>query len=247
MKQKTRSDLLRGGSQICDHFVAEKSLRSDTVRGVHMQKATETASDLTETIRSKIVSGKLISGERINESRLSEELGVSRTPVREALFRLEQEGFINSGPKRGFVVRALSAREVRELYPIVWTMEGLAVYESGQLIQLVVPDLEKINQEFSQSGRNPDKSIRLDSEWHMALLSKCPNTALVDLTESLRLRLKRYDAVYMREEDLLKTSVQHHSKIAQHLCEGEVDRAVSMLKMHWRFGMESLVVRIKQQ
>jgi len=211
-----------------------------------MQKATETANNLTETIRSKIVSGELVSGERINESRLSEELGVSRTPVREALFRLEQEGFIDSGSKRGFVVRELSAREVRELYPIVWTLEGLAIYESGQLIQLLVPDLEKINQEFSQSGRNADKSIKLDSEWHTTLLSKCPNTALVKLAESLRLRLKRYETVYMREEDLLKTSVQHHSKIAQHLCEGEVDRAVSMLKMHWRFGMEGLIIRLKR-
>ena len=212
-----------------------------------MQEATEPRQQLTDLIRAKLVSGELASGERVNESRLGEEFGVSRTPVREALFRLEQEGFLNSGSKRGFVVRDLSATEVRELYPIVWTLEGLAIYESGQLIQLLTDDLEQINQEFLLSTNNPEKSIQLDSNWHKTLISKCSNKTLREMAESIRLRLKRYEAVYMREEELLQTSAQHHSKIAQQLCAGEIDRAVSMLKMHWRFGMESLIIRLKDK
>jgi DNA-binding FadR family transcriptional regulator len=78
--------------------------------------------DLRLKVLERILNGKLSPGVRVNESRLAKELGVSRTPLREALFQLEREGFVRSDRDRGFSVEPMSAREIRELYPMLWTL-----------------------------------------------------------------------------------------------------------------------------
>src|SRR5579884_1831884 len=80
-----------------------------------------------EIVRDRILNGDFAQNSRIVESTLCDELGVSRTPMREALFRLEQDGLVRQDQNRGFSVMPLTAREVREIYPIMWTLEILAV------------------------------------------------------------------------------------------------------------------------
>src|SRR4028119_956924 len=75
----------------------------------------------------RILREELAPGARLSDSALAGELGVSRTPVREALLRLEREGFLEVDVGRGFFVKPLSAGEVREVYPILWTLEVLAL------------------------------------------------------------------------------------------------------------------------
>ena len=76
--------------------------------------------ELSRIVRERIVEGELAPGTRIKESRLAEELGTSRTPLREALINLEQEGFVRSELAHGFSVEPLSGREMRETYPILY-------------------------------------------------------------------------------------------------------------------------------
>ena len=72
---------------------------------------------------------------------MAAELGASRTPLREALFSLVHEGLIDATPDRGFSVKPLSSREVREIYPILWTLESLAVQTNRRNFSPVVPEL----------------------------------------------------------------------------------------------------------
>jgi len=90
--------------------------------------------DLRRIVLERIVSGTLAPGVRIKEARLAEELGTSRTPLREALIKLEQEGFVRSELAHGFTVEPISGREVREIYPLLWTLETLALRSSGNAI-----------------------------------------------------------------------------------------------------------------
>src|SRR6516164_2816173 len=83
--------------------------------------------DVHALLRERIVSGGLMPGNRLQDVQLAAELGVSRTPVREALLRLEGEGLVESDPNRGFFVAPLSRKEVLEIYPIVWSLECLAL------------------------------------------------------------------------------------------------------------------------
>src|ERR1041384_548116 len=117
--------------------------------------------DLRRIVLERIVRGELAPGVRIKESRLAEELGTSRTPLREALIHLEQEGFVRSELAHGFSVESLSGREVRETYPILWTLEVLALRSSGNVIYSLLGELSKINAELANSGE-PEARLRLD-------------------------------------------------------------------------------------
>src|SRR6516164_1747566 len=83
--------------------------------------------DIHALLRERIVKGGVPPGNRLQDVQLASELGVSRTPVREALLRLEREGLVESDPNRGFFVAPLSRQEVLEIYPMVWALKCLAL------------------------------------------------------------------------------------------------------------------------
>ncbi|MBX9692190.1 MAG: GntR family transcriptional regulator [Cyanobacteria bacterium] len=184
------------------------------------------------------MSGAIPEGSRIVESALCEELGVSRTPMREALFRLEQEGLVRQDLSRGFSVMPLSAREVREIYPIIWTLEVLAL----QLTEGDVPIdvLKNLNRSLKKSN-NPDEQHEIDDNWHERLVYGCKNKRLLKQIEVLKQAAHRYELAYMRHSDKAHTSVEHHTRIVKALDQGKMKEATRLLEAHWRFGMQTLL------
>jgi DNA-binding GntR family transcriptional regulator len=205
--------------------------------------------DAREQLLQRIVSGELEPGGRINESQLSLELGLSRTPLREALMTLEREGFVRSEVNRGFIVAAPSSHEAREIYPILWTLEGLALRETGSLAGTILPELERINQEFAAANLEPKQAIQLDSAFHETLISRCPNRRLLELVRSHRQLLQRYEHVLLGDllgdNSLIPHSVAQHAIIIQSLRFNDLNTAVAALEQNWRFGFELLLLRLK--
>jgi DNA-binding GntR family transcriptional regulator len=199
--------------------------------------------DLRRVVLERIVRGELRPGDRIKESRLADELGASRTPLREALFSLEREGFVRSELARGFSVEPLSGREVREIYPILWTLEGLALRASVPLVYLLIDELSKLNSRFATNLR-PDRAIEADTRWHETLLGSCPNRRLNQWLGALRATVRRYEYVYMRNPTLIAESIRQHQKIIDALMDNDIEAAVQRLTRNWQFGMEMLLVRL---
>ena len=199
--------------------------------------------DLRLKVLERILNGKLSPGSRVNESRLAKELNVSRTPLREALFQLEREGFLRSDRDRGFSVEPMSGREIRELYPILWTLECLALRLCGPRATLAVPSLTRLNNEL-RTTRNPKRALILDNSWHETLLASCPNRRLQDDIQGLRLGIRRYELVYMREVPLINVSVHQHQEIIKAVKDGDTGLALEKLEENWRFSMEELLVRV---
>ena len=193
----------------------------------------------------RIVSGELEPGGRINESQLSLELGLSRTPLREALMTLEREGFVRSEVNRGFIVAEPSSHEAREIYPILWTLEGLALRETGLLAGTILPELERINAEFSVPNLEPAQATKLDTAFHDTLISRCPNARLLELVRSHRQLLQRYEHIQMGDPSLIPHSVAQHAIIIQSLRLREVNTAIAALEQNWRFGFELLLLKLK--
>jgi len=216
-----------------------------------LSQATQTAkngrvplrADLRLKVLERILNGKLSPGSRVNESRLAKELNVSRTPLREALFQLEREGFVRSDRDRGFSVEPMSGREIRELYPILWTLECLALRLCGPRATLAVPSLTKLNNEL-RTTRKPKRALILDNTWHETLLASCPNRRLQDYIQGLRLGIRRYEFVYMREVPLINVSVHQHQEIIKAVKDGDTGLALEKLEENWRFSMEELLVRV---
>ncbi len=200
--------------------------------------------DVRQTVLDRILSGELPPGSRITESRLAAELGVSRTPLREALFNLESEGFVRSDLARGFSVAPLSVREVRESYPILQTLEALALRSIGQLAVSAAPELRRINDELAAVAGNSARGQLLDHQWHDVLLAACPNRRLLDLIARLKETVSRYERLYMRDVSLVAASVAQHLRVIEALEGGELDRAVRELEENWSFALETLLVRL---
>ncbi len=199
--------------------------------------------DLRRIVLDRIIRGELAPGVRIKESRLAEELGASRTPLREALIHLEQEGFVRSELAHGFTVEPLSGREVREIYPILWTLEALALRSSGGAVYSLIEALAGINSSLAVAAEAEDR-LRLDAEWHEKLLSHCPNRRLNSIISGLRTSIRRYEQFYMSDSALVLESVQQHRQIIDALQTKQGERAEHLLIVNWRVSMELLLVRL---
>jgi DNA-binding GntR family transcriptional regulator len=202
--------------------------------------------NLRSTLLRRIVVGELEAGKPVNESHLATQLKVSRTPLREALLQLEQEGFIRSDERRGFSVERLSAREIREIYPMIWTLEGLALRSSAVCAHLLVPELARINLEFARA-RTSQRALDLDTQWHEQLTSQSRNRRLLETISALRLGIRRYETVYMADTRLLPESVAQHNAIIDALREHDIDAAIKGLEKNWRFGMEVLIRKMGEE
>lgn len=157
---------------------------------------------LREAVYARIVTllstGRLSPGMSVTEAALSRSLDVSRTPVREALLRLEAEGVVHSSLARGFVVRPLSDREVSEVYPILAALEALAVRSAPRPLETAEHDrLAGLLDELEASGDAVARRA-LDTAFHTGLISLCGNQHLQEAIAKLRTSLSRYEIAYMQ-------------------------------------------------
>jgi DNA-binding GntR family transcriptional regulator len=193
----------------------------------------------------RILRDELKSGARISDTALARELGVSRTPIREALLRLEREGFLEADLGRGFFVKPLSVREVREAYPVLWTLEVLALRGTGALTPERRAALDRINDAL-EGEQDPERRIDLDGEWHRTLLEPCGNDYLMAMIASLKSIIRRYEYAYMQNAGYIPVSTRTHDEIAEMVSAGDVEGAVPLLETNWRFTMKSLLEWLHQ-
>ena len=202
--------------------------------------------EVYERVLARIHSGEFAPGTRLSDVALAEDLGVSRTPVREALLRLSRERIVAADLGHGFVVRPLVPDEVRDAYPILWTLEGLALRLSPTLPSETVAALDALTASMENAGVDWDALLRLDREWHALLLSRCPNEPLLTMIETLKNNLVRYERAYMQEAGNVRQSVSHHARVTAALADGDVDAAVEWLEHNWRYGMSAVLDSIER-
>ena len=200
--------------------------------------------DVHSLLQERIVKGDLLPGNRLQDVVLAAELGVSRTPVREALLRLEREGLVESDPNRGFFVAPLSRQEVLETYPIVWAMECLALDSCEPLTPLKIQALRRINAELAASTDDPLHRQELDLLWHQTLLESCANERLKKFLAALKQIVRRFECIYMRDPALVRRSVRDHAEILEAVVKKKPKLASRLLERNWRAGMEFLLTQL---
>jgi DNA-binding GntR family transcriptional regulator len=202
--------------------------------------------DIHALLRERIVQGDLLPGKRLQDVQLAAELGVSRTPVREALLRLERDGLVESDPNRGFFVAPLSRKEVAEIYPMVWALECLALDSSEPATPPQIQALRGINAEMAAVTDDPLRRQELDLRWHQTLLESCANERLRELLAALKQIVRRYECVYMRDPALVRRSVRDHAEILEALVKKKRKLASRLLERNWRAGMESVLTQLNE-
>ena len=191
------------------------------------------SSDVHRELLGRIIRGEIAPGARLKDAELAEELGVSRTPIREALLRLEREGFLSSQKHLGFSVKRLMELEIREVYPLVRLLECSALESSPRPTPEKLRELQDIGMAMKQERSDPLRRIELDSAWHAALLAESGNRHRIRILGDLKRILLRYEYAFMRDEQLVAESFAEHSAIIQALERGDCREAQRLLAAHW--------------
>ena len=194
---------------------------------------------VAELIGDKIIRQQLPAGRSIGEVALATELGVSRTPVREALLGLESGGLVQAQRGRGFIVQPLSASEARQIYPIIATLERLAVEISEPAPPALVARLRRLNSELA-AAETPAERMKVDAAWHRAIVSGCRNPRLISLIEGEKRTALRYEYAYLKNAILRDRSIAEHERIVA-LCEQDKASAAQAMESHWLRGMDEVL------
>lgn len=202
-----------------------------------------------ETLREAIRSGVLKPGERLMEIQLSDELGVSRTPVREAMRELELEGYVIMLPRRGTYVANISIRDINEVFEIRTTLDALA---SGLAAERITEEeLEQLERLLVSIGeniekRNMKKVVEDDMEFHDLLYKASRNQRLVSIISNLREQMTRFRSMSMSYPGRLKKTLKEHSRLVEAIAQRDVELAQKLAVEHMENSEQTLLIDMEE-
>jgi len=195
-------------------------------------------------IERRIVCGELASGAVLDEDGLATDLGVETPVVREALCRLERDGFVRPEEDGAFAVAQLSEIEVREGYPVVILLEGLAVRTTPSFPPEAIARLREINDVMANESNDAMAAATRDYEFHEELVRHCGNEQLLGTLRPLKRLLLRYEYNYMSAEDFVSRSVRQHSEIIERLETGDLDVAATLVEDNFRDSLPGILEQL---
>jgi len=187
-----------------------------------------------DRVRALVVASNLPPGSNVVERDLCARLGVSRTPLREALLGLEAEGLLYTEPGRGFFVSGVSVDEARELYPLIWTLESMAV-RRGRPSDLT--KLHGLGTNFRRAS-TPEEALMADRAWHEALIAACRAPRTAALLTPMRIVAARYEYRYFSTAAAIRVSADQHDAIMRLLERQRYVQAAALVKKNWAQGLE---------
>ncbi|WP_163269472.1 GntR family transcriptional regulator [Chelativorans alearense] len=180
-----------------------------------------------------IRSGRLLPGARLREIEIATRLGISRTPVREAIRRLEADGLVSYLPRIGAVVRQLSYPEVMELYEMRWVLEGTAARLAARSASGVeIEELAEINAEMIREGQTPQELVTLNRQFHNTLIAAARNRYLVRSVRAIETTLLILGPTTMEDPARVSAAVEEHQAVVNALRGRDEAAAEAMMRAH---------------
>jgi DNA-binding GntR family transcriptional regulator len=191
---------------------------------------------VTASLREAILSDYFEPGEKLDQDRIAEELEVSRTPVREALRRLQSEGFVDVRPHYGAYIHQVSPDEIREVFEVRALLEAEVVRQVTPLIPESA--LDELGRALSESQAELDagsvsKHFEADAHFHETLISFVQNDLLKEMLDSLTNRLAMVRRLAQTKPGShIPASVEEHSAVVQAMRERDAEEAVRLMELH---------------
>ncbi len=188
-----------------------------------------------EALKAWIVEGVLEPDEQLKDLELAERFGVSRTPVREALRQLEDEGLVVTARNRWTRVAPLDLSEGGRLVPIAGALEALALRTAWPLEAADVEQMAKCNRELAKAveRRRAKDALAADLSFHGVVDAASRNPDLIAMLGRLRDRMRRIDLAYWARPGLARNSVAEHDAILSASRAADLDAALAALAQHW--------------
>jgi DNA-binding GntR family transcriptional regulator len=200
-------------------------------------------------IKDLILDGEFKTGDRLVERELAERLNISRTPIREALFRLESQGFVKTVPRKGVIVADISEKEIIEVFTILSSLEVLAVKLAVQKLDdetkgKFTACIQKV-EECLQNKNEVDFSD-LHSELNYLLYSSAKNTKLYEILSGLSDYIRAFAKKGYQKAGRAEQSMEEHVKIMEAIINQESDMAEYLTKIHIENSKKAYVEAVKK-
>lgn len=188
-----------------------------------------------KTLRQAILRGELKPGERLMEIALAEELGVSRTPIRDAIRKLEQDGLVRMIHRKGAQVANITEKDLTDVLEVRIGLERMAIDKACQMIGREQLDLLKqAAKGFEEAIQGGDltEMAEADKNFHEIIYSVSGNKCLIEMQANLREQVYRYRMEYLKEENVRKILVEEHGQIVDAIRERDAEKAKNIIYRH---------------
>ena len=187
------------------------------------------------TLREAILRGDLVAGERLMELQLAAKLGVSRTPIREAIRMLEQEGLAITIPRKGAIVAGMTEKDMQDVLEIREALEELSVQVAcDKITDEEIAKLQKNMKNFEHSLKSGDlkKMAQADVEFHDVIYQATDNPKLISMLNNLREQMYRYRVEYLKNPQNHEQLLKEHEAIYKGIVEKDKKAVTEMIRKH---------------
>lgn len=195
---------------------------------INMQEHKPLRELVYEELRMLIMTGKIKPGTRMMEIDLAESMGVSRTPVREAIRQLEKDNLVTIEPRKGAYVSDISPADLENMLVVREPLEGLATYLATEIIKKEdLLEIERVNNEYEAAMKSGDreKMITSDTKFHNMIIQNSHNKYLIGILQDLQEQVLRFRYIYFQSPKRAENVVEDHRAILEALKAQDAERA----------------------
>lgn len=187
------------------------------------------------TLRQAILKGELDPGERLMEMQLAEQLGVSRTPIREAIRKLELEGLVVMIPRRGAIVAKITEKDLRDVLEVRSSLERLSTeLACDRIKEETIEELRQAQEAFKEALDGDDITLQAqrDVEFHDVIYKATGNLRLIQMLNNLREQMYRYRLECLKYDLAHQTLIEEHEAIIEAISKRDKETATNIIVRH---------------
>jgi len=202
-----------------------------------------------DSLKKSILHGKLKAKQRLIEETLANQIGISRTPVREAFHKLERDDLVSRLPKGGFAVREFTNEDVEEIFGIRIALESYAAYLAA--IHMTPDKIAALEEKADESEKalkkgGDERAVQLYTEFHDLLYKSCKSKKLIEMINGYRDYFYRYRSALLHTPDGFKTSITDHRQMIEAMKKNNPRLVESLVRTHLERGMEIVLKGITE-
>jgi DNA-binding GntR family transcriptional regulator len=202
-----------------------------------------------EALRDAIMTKQLLPGERLMETELANEMGISRTPVREAVRRLETDGYVVIVPRKGSYVAGISMKDVMDVFEIRTALEMLAAEKAAErATEEEMEDLKRAVRDMSDTeNAGILATVDSDARFHSLIYQMSKNDRLVSLIHDLREQIYRFRSTTLSDPGRLKLALREHQRVLEAIAGRDPERAAKAIQKHMERAQKAIIGIIQRQ
>ena len=202
------------------------------------------------TLKKAILKGELQPGDRLMELQLAEKMGVSRTPIREAIHKLSKEGLVTLIPRKGAEVAGISRKMLTDVLQVRMNLEKMAFSLAfGNMNSDSVSKLNMYQSDFVRAVESGDilKMTEADENFHFVIYDAADNNKLREILENLKENMYRYRLEYLRNHECRNLLVSEHEEMVQSIKDQDLARGLSVVERHIANQENAVLLKIRQE